>query len=336
MENNPFIIAAKNIKLEKNLQKEKENEITENSNLLTHKITDLDFGLLSNNQDPLSSKDILEEKILKNDNSLSNKLIDHLTINNLKNREMKNFLYNPKYRSHFILNEILLYEEDEETEYKEYFPLNQKEERRHIINNELNEISNKLEKKEYTKNNYEREKSHDHFDKELIIKKTVCSFLNKNGGRIYFGISDIKKILGINIPHFEKDSAQLNLFNMISGFWPSANIKNLKVLFYPIKNSKNKYIRDLYIVKLIVKKGDPYALYSIQKDSFKSFIRSNNQCINLTAENIMKEIIDRNNKKTLKLHQNFKNNHLIYTSDLNSEDFKSNSYLIKNILIKNL
>lgn len=47
------------------------------------------------------------------------------------------------------------------------------------------------------------------------------------------------------------------------------------------------------MVKLIIKKGDPYKLYSIYKDSYKSFIRSNNQCINLTAENIIEQILIR-------------------------------------------
>ena len=314
MENNPFLKAADKLLLYKNsIQKEKESSVL--GSILDFNNIVSDFNFESNDESLADNNNANID--INTKNYLSTKYRERINLKNMKNLEKKNLMYNPKYRSHFILNEIINHEEDEETEYKEYFPFQQKEEKKNIF--DLNELNNSFNynKRENHKKHYER--NIDHFDKEFIIKKTVCSFLNRKGGRIYFGISDSKKIIGVHIPHYEKDQAQLGLFNMISIFWPSANIKNIRVLFYPIKNSKNKFIRDLYIVKMIVKKGDPFKLYSIQKDSFKSFIRSNNQCINLTAENIMNEIIERNEKKNIKL-KSIKNDSDLHNLDLSTDD----------------
>jgi len=277
-----------------------------------------DNYLFSNNhlfcQNNTIDKDGKENNItvFNPDLKINNKFHELINLKNKENIQKKNLLYNPKYRSYFNLNEIIYYEEDEETEYKEYFPMNTFSD----IKDEMKKDDQKCEENNFTKKNlkdntYNRNKTRhfDNFDKDAIIKKTVCSFLNRNGGRIYFGISDNKQILGIMIRHWEKDQAQLKIFNMISTFWPSANIMHLKVLFYPIKNpKKNKFIRDLYIIKLIVKKGDSLKLYSLEKDCFKSYIRSNNQCINLTAENITNEILLRNEKKDQKIKEEINDN----------------------------
>jgi hypothetical protein len=68
----------------------------------------------------------------------------------------------------------------------------------------------------------------------------------------------------------------------------------------------NKFINDLYVVKIIVLQGDPNVLYSMTTKGFISAIRLQGQCANLTAEEITKEIIRRGKlsetKKSINLY----------------------------------
>ena len=85
----------------------------------------------------------------------------------------------------------------------------------------------------------------------------------------------------------------------------------IKVYFIPVKNMKdNKFINDLYVVKIIVLQGDPFILYSMTNKGFKSAIRLQGQCANLTAEEITKEIIRRG-----KLGEQLKFDYSNYSND---------------------
>ena len=67
----------------------------------------------------------------------------------------------------------------------------------------------------------------------------------------------------------------------------------------PIRDSFiNKYINDLYVAKFIVLPGYPYLSNSItSKLGFIPDTRSQNQLLNLTTEEITKEIINRNESR---------------------------------------
>ena len=54
-----------------------------------------------------------------------------------------------------------------------------------------------------------------------------------------------------------------------------------------------KFINNLYVVKIIVLKGESNILYSMTNKGFNSAIRLQGQCANLSAEEIYKEIIRR-------------------------------------------
>ena len=90
------------------------------------------------------------------------------------------------------------------------------------------------------------------------------------------------------------DSLRNLLVNYTYDFYPKCRLDKIKVYFIPIKSMKdNKFINDLYVVKIIVMQGDPFILYSMTNKGFKSAIRLQGQCANLTAEEITKEIIRR-------------------------------------------
>lgn len=137
--------------------------------------------------------------------------------------------------------------------------------------------------------------------KEELIRQ-ICSFINSSGGTLYIGIDDERSIKGV--PTDGDVNFYNNLIlNMVKDFTPKIEPKEfLKFHAIPVKNNINgNYIDNLFVFKIIIKRGDPYILYSSSSEKLNSTIRLQGQCANLTAEEICKEIIERNKKKlTLK------------------------------------
>lgn len=167
-------------------------------------------------------------------------------------------LVDPKDRTFFVLNEMIKVEENKRVEFKNYsYPLPRK-----LVD---------------------------------IIKNQICGFLNSEGGRIYFGINDQGRIKGMYLTPKQKDLFRNELVNYTSQFYPSCRTEKLSVIFYPIRDSNsNKYLRDLYITKLVIKQGDTDKLYSITQKPFTSYIRMDGQVVQLSAEEITKFIVQRN------------------------------------------
>jgi len=89
------------------------------------------------------------------------------------------------------------------------------------------------------------------------------------------------------------------IFNMVEDFSPKIEPKEfLKFYAIPVKDNNDGIIIDkLFVFKIIIKRGDPSILYSSSSKKLNSTIRLQGQCANLTAEEICKEIIERNKKK---------------------------------------
>ena len=182
--------------------------------------------------------------------------------NNIDNKsieeELKELRKQPlKKRTFFYKNEILVEGEDEFIEFKNYFyPLDE--------------------------------------EQEQEIKRQYCGFLNSKGGRIYIGIKDQKMVSGIQLTYKEQDSFRNSLVGYGNEFYPKCRLDKIKVYFIPIKNSlTKKFIYNLYVVKIIIFPGDPFVLYSLTTDGFKSAKRLQGQTLNLSADEIYKEISDR-------------------------------------------
>ena len=265
-------------------KKEKMNEIEKNNiypnfiiEFLNEKIKKIEdfkeekkINLPNNNPNPLNIEIKNNNNNLNNNNNSEMKNIlnaDNNFENLLNEEELKKLRETPlKDRTSFYKNEILSYGEDELTEFKNYiYPFAKEQE------------------------------------KEL--KRQYIGFLNSNGGRIYIGVDDYKKVRGVVLTYNNCDTLRNTLVGYSNDFYPKCRLDKIKVYFIPVRNSFNKnFINKLYIVKIIILPGDPYSLYSItNKSGFISAIRKQSQVFNLTAEEITKEIIDRNElKKNLK------------------------------------
>jgi len=177
---------------------------------------------------------------------------------NLIYKELKELRKKPiKNRTFFYKNENLAEGEDEFTEFKNYFyPLDE--------------------------------------DQEKEIKRQYCGFLNSNGGRIYIGIKDERIVKGIELTYKEEDSFRNTLVSYGNEFYPKCRLDKIKVHFIPIKNMfTKKFIDNYYVVKIIVLPGDHFKLYSMTSKGYNSAKRLQGQSINLTADEIEKEIIER-------------------------------------------
>ena len=135
-----------------------------------------------------------------------------------------------------------------------------------------------------------------HHNEELA--RQICSFINYNGGRIYLGINDNRIIIGVNA-FKQKIFYENQIYDLVRNFIPKINEKEfLKLYQIPVRNNQNgKIIDNLFVFKILIKKGDPSKLYSISKEELICPIRLQGQCANLTAEEIHKKIIERNKYK---------------------------------------
>ena len=212
---------------------------------------------------------IMNENKFKNQqkqilNSNNNQIKYHPTIDyNIIYKEIKELRKSPlKRRTFFYRNEILAEGEDEFIEFKNYFyPLDEEQ------------------KKE--------------------IKRQYCGFLNSQGGRIYIGINDQKIVKGIELTYKEQDIFRKSLVLYGNEFHPKCGIDKIKVYFIPLKNMiTKKFINNFFVVKIIICPGEQYELYSMTIKGFNCSKRLQGQSINLTADEIEKEIIDRAFLKT--------------------------------------
>ena len=93
--------------------------------------------------------------------------------------------------------------------------------------------------------------------------------------------------------YHERDAISNDIINLTYDFYPKCRTY-INVNFIPIKNiNDNKYIENLYIIKIIVSQGETKQLYSCTNKGFNSYLRLQGQCINLTAEEIRYQLFNR-------------------------------------------
>ena len=203
--------------------------------------------------------------------SIKKQIQNKTNVNNNNNNKIIKYNKNEdiKYRKYFIYEEHIYQYEDLYTEFKNYYlPF----------------------RKEQTDE----------------LKRQFCGFLNAEGGRIYIGIDDNRIVKGISLNEKEIDILGNELVNYTYNFYPPLRLENkIRVDFIPIKDKKNKNIKGLFVIKIIVKQGDPKKLYSLNKDNcYKSSMRLKGQVANLTTEEIYQEIIKRYNNEVKMVDEN--------------------------------
>ena len=135
------------------------------------------------------------------------------------------------------------------------------------------------------------------------FKKQICGFLNSKGGRIFVGINDDKIVNGILLKYHDRDKNTNDIVNLTYDFYPKCRTY-IDVSFIPIRNKDNKYIKNLYVIKIIVSQGETNQLYSYTSKGFNSYLRLKGQCINLTAEEIRNELFKREKNPEKKINSN--------------------------------
>lgn len=133
---------------------------------------------------------------------------------------------------------------------------------------------------------------HGHFN---TIKKTLCAFLNTDGGRLYFGIRDEdQSVVGLKLSDQKKVIFYNSIKNVLELIIPPPSVDDFSVSFIPIFSNSNggKYLIDgLYIVKVIIKRGKINDLY-FTNDRL-SYKRRNGKNMLLSPIELKSEILRR-------------------------------------------
>jgi len=129
---------------------------------------------------------------------------------------------------------------------------------------------------------------------EFNLKKQISAFLNANGGRIYLGINDNKIVYGMRLTPKERDFLKVEIqSNYLRNFYPDCR-QFIQIHYVPVKEeTTKKYLKNSYVVKIIVRQGEPDRLYRCEKTSFKAFIRLDGLSATLDAQRIEEEIVKR-------------------------------------------
>ena len=130
------------------------------------------------------------------------------------------------------------------------------------------------------------------------ITQTINAFLNNKGGRLYIGINNDSIVQGIELTYTKMDELKLSILNQLSSFEPPVRMGDrVSVHFLPVKNETGFAMPGLFVVKILVKPGNPRILYSVEPRSSRCYIRLDGQNIYLTYKEVMDEIIKRYNCK---------------------------------------
>jgi len=127
------------------------------------------------------------------------------------------------------------------------------------------------------------------------LKKAICAFLNRYGGRLYIGVDDHKSVVGIKMESKDRDTVKTSILCLLKDFEPNIRTNELvKVAVIPIRSPVNhKIIPGIFVIKIIIKPGDPKVLYSASQTFCKFYIRNDGQSVALTPREVTTSIIER-------------------------------------------
>ena len=132
-------------------------------------------------------------------------------------------------------------------------------------------------------------------EKKTILRRTICGFLNTNGGRIYIGIRDSDQcVIGLDLTTKDQDNVVLVIDDLLKEITPLVTPDECVTKFIPVKFEENKYIPGCFLVKIIVKRGKINDLYFTTNNfSYFSYERRNGKNQILEPSELKKKIIER-------------------------------------------
>ena len=99
-----------------------------------------------------------------------------------------------------------------------------------------------------------------------IISVYVSAFLNTEGGKLYYGISDNAIVTGLKLSRKVRDMFTQSLDGILNKFRPPISPLYYSVKYCPVYDYNRNLIHDLYIIEIEVKKGDANKIYFTHKE----------------------------------------------------------------------
>lgn len=94
------------------------------------------------------------------------------------------------------------------------------------------------------------------------VAEYITSFLNSNGGIIYYGISDDKSVKGVKLNYKEVDEIKRSVFDAVAAITPNISPDNINLDFKDVYNMKNEKLHNLYVIEVQVNSPiDKKAIY---------------------------------------------------------------------------
>lgn len=149
------------------------------------------------------------------------------------------------------VNTELSQSEDETKDFYDFF-----------LNEKVNVLEENLE--------YEFKNPRDSYNSEEIvylvknkIMEYVISFLNGNGGSLFFGIDNSGIVKGLNLSYEERDNLALDINNIInSRVIPKISPDYYTINWHSIKNRDRNNVDNLHVLEIEIKRPfDPLAIY---------------------------------------------------------------------------
>lgn len=117
------------------------------------------------------------------------------------------------------------------------------------------------------------------------VYKLIGSFLNSEGGRIYYGISNMRKVNGVNLSYEQRDSIRQALGSMIGNFSPPPDPGLVKIVFHEIHDDNRRLVDGLFVIEIFIPKPAGFPKLYFDKNG-KAYVRANSSSEPLTPQGI--------------------------------------------------
>ena len=88
---------------------------------------------------------------------------------------------------------------------------------------------------------------------EEIVDKYTVAFLNRDGGRIFWGIRDKdRSTIGVELNAQAKDDVQVKVSNKLGYIQPPISPEHCQLEFHKVYNSQGALVKDLWVIELVV------------------------------------------------------------------------------------
>ena len=113
----------------------------------------------------------------------------------------------------------------------------------------------------------------------------VSAFLNTEGGKIYYGISDSGIVSGVKLQRKFRDIFTQSFDNSLNKFRPPVGPDLYSVNFEPVYLNDGRVMYDTYVIEIVVRKGDFKKIYYTHKE--EAFIKRDSSVSQLKGPSLV-------------------------------------------------